>query len=369
MREEPGRGRTGGTMCPRKSVPFLCSAMAIILASAWGCRNADSPATVFESPALLRAPGQPYVRSPEETQFIAEQRAAIERGQAVDASNTIMRTRLHQAAEEGYLDAAAFLVAKGANIDARDNCGATPLDRAAFRRQFHVVTLLVEKGANVRTVADMGSAPLHYAAQGGSVSVIEHLINHGAHVDAKDRFGETPLHDASMMGQVDAVECLLRRGAKIEERSHTAQTALHFAALNGKPEVVKVLIEAGADIDSVAHMGTPFTRALYSSRMTPMTPGKIECAKILVLAGARLNARENERARNSALHYACETGDTAFVEWLVEHGADPNAKNCWGQTPVEWTPPECLEAMAKAIARAQQRLRMVSVRPSAPGRE
>jgi ankyrin repeat protein len=52
----------------------------------------------------------------------------------------------------------------------------------------------------------------------------------------------------------------------------------------------------------------------------------------------------------TALHYAAKAGFLRTIEVLLEHGADPAARDSHGRTPVDW-----LEQAAPSVPRAEVR--------------
>ena len=56
----------------------------------------------------------------------------------------------------------------------------------------------------------------------------------------------------------------------------------------------------------------------------------VECAKLLVAKGARVNSQD--RYCMSALMYACQRGRDKLVSYLVSAGADVNKQDCRGWT-------------------------------------
>ena len=57
------------------------------------------------------------------------------------------------------------------------------------------------------------------------------------------------------------------------------------------------------------------------------------------------------RALNAtALHYAARAGFLRTIEVLIEHGADPDARDSHGRTPLDW-----LEHSAPSVSRAAVR--------------
>lgn len=69
------------------------------------------------------------------------------------------------------------------------------------------------------------------------------------------------------------------------------------------------------------------TTLLYKKRLLTLLP--------LIREGADVNVTLPETKGNTALHYACSMGDFEITLWLLENGADPNARTNKGATPLK----------------------------------
>jgi len=124
--------------------------------------------------------------------------------------------------------------------------------------------------------------------------------------DYADSFGNTPLHHAVMANQREAVEFLLEHGANIEATAHYEKTPLYYAVEDYNFEMVKLLVEKGANVNT-KKIGDP----IYSDFSLLHEAVK----------------REVYRSKGEKI--------SPIVEFLVSKGADVNAKNGRGKTPLD----------------------------------
>ena len=122
---------------------------------------------------------------------------------------------IHEAAEEGNIEAVKQHIAAGTDVNAKD-----------------------EERSELGELR--GWTPLFFAARNGSDELAELLIDKGADVNAKDKDGWTPLHLANYK---EIAELLIDKGADINAKTKdTRATPLDWA--NGK-EIADLLRKHG----------------------------------------------------------------------------------------------------------------------------
>jgi RNA polymerase sigma factor (sigma-70 family) len=144
-------------------------------------------------------------------------------------------------------------------------------------------TLIRKKPERVRQVDAVGNTPLHWAVWGNHLDMARLLIEHGAPIDARNGDGRTP-------GVV-------------------ALFGYHRWRYQEKPEILRLLLENGA----------AYTVLIAA------TVGDIDRVRELLKEDPS-RANELDPCYRRPLSGAAENGHTEIVRLLLEHGADPNAK-------------------------------------------
>ena len=138
-------------------------------------------------------------------------------------------------------------------------------------------------------------------------------------------FCDTLLHVAAKWGRDDLADLLIAAGADVEARNELDQRPLHVAAQYGRPTVVKLLIARGADAGASSWRAhTPLHAASCGLGDQSTIEARIEIAKMLLAAGADVNARERGSGftpLRCATSY--ESRNAGMAGLLLAHGADP----------------------------------------------
>jgi ankyrin repeat protein len=170
-------------------------------------------------------------------------------------------------------------------------------------------------------------------------------------------WGRTALHMAAWRNRADCVRLLLERGADVRIRDYgDSAYPLHFAAYAADLEIVQLLVQADSDVvgegddHQVGVLGwaTCFARvredvAAYllacgasSNLWSAIALDREDDVRGLIardpsLVSARMSRNEHHR---TPLHHAAAKSRLRMVRLLLDLGADPNASDAVGMTPL-----------------------------------
>ncbi len=246
---------------------------------------------------------------------------------------TTMNFPLHFACKAGVLDVCKLLLQKGADKEAKDSFGRTPIHGAASNDHLDVVEYLVEHGVNKEVADDDNETPLHFAASNAHLDIVEYLVEQGANKEAVADDNFTPLLIAASNDHLDVVKYLVEQGANKEAVNNNNQTPLYIAASNDHLDIVKYLVEKGGNTEVRDAEG--LTPLLKISRDNDdwVHNSAIEC---LLTFGLDIDVNATDSSNCTALHYETMRGNLDAVKYLVRSGANVNAVNEEGKTPVSF---------------------------------
>ncbi len=250
-------------------------------------------------------------------------------------------TALMYAAQQGSLDASWTLASAGASLNLTDPDGTTALVVAIINGHYDTAALLAEKGADPNIADTAGMAALYAAVDMNTLGEV---------------YGRPARKSTSKLTALDLMTVLLAHGANPNAqlksatltRAHTpgeatlgtGTTPLMRAAKNGDAPAMKLLLDHGADPAMVQKNHTTalmlaagLGRGLGVFAKDYATEAQmVEAVKVLLDRHVDVNAVND--SGQTALHFAAQASDD-IVRLLVANGANPNAKDKQGRTPLD----------------------------------
>ena len=302
------------------------------------------------------------------------------------------RTPMHVAGANGQSDTVNFFLTFCADINSRDVSGCTALSYA-IQGSHTTAKILIERECEVKLRDLEGNCVddgiLESAAYKGFKDILQLLHDRGVPLDAVNRSGKTPLMTAAEAGKCDVMAFLLDQGANIngldsvndvkevtanrtdhdesdcrkedERNSDLNRTPSYCALEAGQGETAKLLIERGClssnsdgETNSLAELAAmhglkdvfelladkksfPFDKIKDGETLLTSAAhrGDFDSVKFLLQNGANLNAKNSlgDTALSCAVQFL-ESSSTEIVKLLLESGADMNTRNERCETPL-----------------------------------
>lgn len=256
--------------------------------------------------------------------------------------------------------------------------GLTPLHYAARHDHVAVAKLLLGAGAAVNAREANDITPLLMAISSNSVAAARYLLKNGGDVNAQDWYGRTPLweavnvrnlyvHNATFRNGIDRapllvlIQELLKADADVNARTRetppfrhhlleitgslewvdfTGQTPFLTASLAGDVTIMKLLLEHGANprIDTFGGTSPLMAAAgvnwVVAQTWTEGAAQLLEAVKLCHSLGMDVNQVNSMGI--TALHGAANRGSDDIIRFLVEKGADLNARDNEGRSALDW---------------------------------
>ena len=301
----------------------------------------------------------------------------------MDVSTEIKWIQLQAACFEGRTQDVQVLLHANTDVNHVSSAGYTPLYIAVAKNDINLVTLLVGQNANVNIMTSRRQAPLHVAAENGNNTIIQKLLTMKADPNLKDEIGNTSLHLSVQLKQetkpklsaavrahtgnvpyrarsVQTIQTLIDHGVDVNAVNNRHKTALWFACCDGQDEFVKILLHAGADpgisdkygdsslhsaisgccsretIQEIIKHGAHVNAANNigdTARLLASCKAQTEIVRVLLTAKADPNIAN--RDGDASLHGAAAANcSEETLQEIIKYGADVNAVNRTGKTPL-----------------------------------
>jgi ankyrin repeat protein len=241
----------------------------------------------------------------------------IQRGADVNAADRHGDTPLYSVIRQRNLELAQKLIEAGAIIDRLQS--HAPLHTAVFEDHQEMIDLLLDAGASIDFVQH-GETAVEYAASFGNQHLVHHFLRRGA---------KQSLHVRVAMGDIDAIQRYIATQGDVDARiqpRYSSPTLLYMAAENNQLPIAQLLLEHGAD-PNIGCCQDDYALLAACCR------GFVEMAKLLINGGA--NIRQTNMSGGILVNVAASGVVELAKLVLDEYGISIHSDQGYqGNTPV-----------------------------------
>ena len=186
---------------------------------------------------------------------------------------------------------------------------------------------------------------LFKAVESNQLEAVQELLQRGADVNARAEKGATPLMQAAVYAAPEVMRALLDKGADVNAADQAGSTALMWGI--GDLRKVRMLVEAGADVNArFPRTGvTPLTLAARHAGSAPIV-------RLLIAKGADINAVEKSGLNSVTI--AAAAGNTQVLKLLLDKGVSTDVRQTDRTFEIPNLGSEILEAVARGATRRVQ---------------
>uniref|UniRef100_A0A8C3IXG9 Ankyrin repeat and FYVE domain containing 1 n=1 Tax=Chrysemys picta bellii TaxID=8478 RepID=A0A8C3IXG9_CHRPI len=270
------------------------------------------------------------------------------------SENVYLQTPLHMAIAYNHPDVVSVILEQKANalhatnnlqiipdFSLKDSRDQTVLGLALWTGMHTIAAQLLGSGASINDTMSDGQTLLHMAIQRQDSKSALFLLEHQADINVRTQDGETALQLAIKNQLPLVVDAICTRGADMSVPDEKGNPPLWLALENNLEDIASTLVRHGCDATC---WGPGPGGCLQTLLHRSIDENSEQIACFLIRSGCDVNSprqpgangegEEEARDGQTPLHLAACWGLEEVVQCLLEFGANVNAQDAEGRTPI-----------------------------------
>ncbi len=271
-------------------------------------------------------------------------------------------------AQGGNIEILKALVARGVSTKKNSNTNENAILFASrggrgSSNGMEIFKYLEGLGLDANITSKSGVTPLHnLSSSSDDLAIYQYFMDKGVNPNTADEKGNTPLLNAASRNKLEVIKFLSEKTSDINHTNNEGHSALTLAVQDNTSEVVDYLISKGAKTSILDKDGNNLAYYLFTARGNTrdfdnkvkalrqtgvdfakpqpdqrtvwhlaMDKNDLDLLKKVQAYGADINAKDKQG--NTPLHYAAmKTENAGILKYLIANGADPRATTEFGET-------------------------------------
>ena len=210
------------------------------------------------------------------------------------------------------------LLQRGVDINTSNVDGLTALHQSCIDNNLNMLEYLLKRNADINCQDNEGWTPLHAAASCGNLDIVKYLLSHGAIVDVCNNGGELPIDIAEGEDIIAVLDNDMRRKGIDDQQARNYEHQLMIKHAQDLTQSNRNHLKTSPD--EIVHQRTGAT-ALHVAA----AKGYLDVIELLIRAGANVNAIDNDGW--TPLHAAAHWDKHDIIAFLIDKHADLDIKN------------------------------------------
>lgn len=163
------------------------------------------------------------------------------------------------------------------------------------------------------------------------MGIIHILLKYGYNLHTHNKYNQNILHQCCLYDLPELVDLFCYKNVSVNHLDFFKKSPLHYSCEYGFIDNVIVLLDHGSFVNYNTSPIQPLHIISLSKKIHPEL--QIHLTKLLLQYNADIN-KKHSTFEYTPLHSACLNENILLVYFLLEHGADVNAKQVLGNTPL-----------------------------------